>query len=70
MSGLGITVNGAARTFVDGETVAELVAALGRGPRGVAVAVNGEVVPRSEWAAARLRPGDRVEVLQAAQGGC
>jgi sulfur carrier protein len=33
------------------------------------VAVNGEVVPRSTWATASLRDGDRVEVLTAAQGG-
>jgi sulfur carrier protein len=37
--------------------------------RGVAVAVNGEVIPRSAWATAGLRDGDRVEVLTAAQGG-
>jgi sulfur carrier protein len=38
-------------------------------PRGVAVAVNGEVVPRTDWPATVLRGGDRVEVLSAAQGG-
>jgi sulfur carrier protein len=31
--------------------------------------VNGEVVPRSQWAEVALRDGDRVEVLTAAQGG-
>ena len=51
-------------------TVAGLVAALpGAGPRGIAIAVNGEVVPRSAWDATGLHPGDRVEVLTAAQGG-
>jgi thiamine biosynthesis protein ThiS len=36
---------------------------------GIAVAVNGEVVPRSAWAGHALRDGDRVEILTAAQGG-
>jgi sulfur carrier protein len=37
--------------------------------RGIAVAVNGAVVPRGEWSATALRPGDAVEVLTAVQGG-
>ena len=36
---------------------------------GVAVARNGEVVPRSAWAAVELHPGDHIEVLHAVQGG-
>jgi sulfur carrier protein len=50
--------------------VAELVAELGRiGRPGVAVAVNGEVVPRSDWHRQELRTGDTVEVVGAVQGG-
>lgn len=37
--------------------------------RGVAVAVNGEVVPRAEWDSTVLASGDQVEVLTASQGG-
>jgi len=37
--------------------------------RGIAVAVNGTVVPRSAWPATELRDGDAVEVLTAVQGG-
>ncbi len=37
--------------------------------RGVAVAVNQQIVPRSEWTHAQLHEGDRVEILEAAQGG-
>ena len=37
--------------------------------RGVAVALNGAVVPRSEWAAQRLSAGDDVEIVGAVQGG-
>jgi sulfur carrier protein len=64
-----LTVNGEGRTLSGGATVAELVATLAAQIRGVAVAVNGEVVPRTGWPATVLRDGDRVEVLTAAQGG-
>jgi sulfur carrier protein len=51
-------------------TVAEIVSGLaGPAPRGIAVAVNDDVVPRSAWPETRLRDGDRVEVLTATQGG-
>ncbi|MGW4942770.1 sulfur carrier protein ThiS [Actinoplanes sp. NPDC004185] len=63
-----VIVNGTARD-VDVVSVEGLVEQLTAARRGVAVAVNGEVVPRSSWPAARLRDGDRVEVLTAAQGG-
>lgn len=65
-----IQVNGADRPL-DAETVAALVALLGIAPdaRGVAVAVNGAVVPRAGWAAAPLAAGDRIEVIRAMQGG-
>jgi len=63
-----VIVNGTNRD-VDVISVEALVEQLTTARRGVAVAINGEVVPRSEWPAARLRDGDRVEVLTAAQGG-
>jgi sulfur carrier protein len=63
-----VVVNGVARD-IDVISVAALVEQVTTARRGVAVAVNGEVVPRSAWPVARLRDGDRVEVLTAAQGG-
>lgn len=67
-----ISLNGAPRELSPGATVAEAVDAIGvttsRG--GLAVAVDGEVVPRGEWGLLVLRDGQRVEVLQAVQGGC
>jgi sulfur carrier protein len=65
----GVTVNGEARPLDGDTTVAALVEAIGCGTKGVAVAVNEEVVPRSTWAARTLDDGDRVEILKAAQGG-
>ena len=66
-----ITLNGSPRELPEAATVAELVAALGGRPdgRGVAVAIETEVVPRSAWEQTRLSEGARVEVLVAVQGG-
>jgi sulfur carrier protein len=66
---VAIVVNGVARDLPAGATVADVVGAVTSSVRGVAVAVNGEVVPRGTWAATALTAGDRVEVLTAAQGG-
>ena len=66
---MNIVVNGETQDLSTGTTVAALVDALGCGPKGMAVAINEEVVPRSTWRDVELRPGDRVEVLSAAQGG-
>ncbi|MBB2945414.1 sulfur carrier protein [Actinoplanes lutulentus] len=64
-----LTINGQDRSRTESCTVAILVAELIAAQRGVAVAVNGTVVPRSTWADVDLADGDRVEVLTAAQGG-
>jgi sulfur carrier protein len=67
-----VLVNGEARELPDALTIAELVAVeapdLPDG-RGVAVAVDAAVVPRSEWAATTLEAGQTIEVLAAMQGG-
>lgn len=64
-----VRLNGSDRTLGEDATVADVVATLTTAPTGVAVAVNGEVVPRGSWSGSKLRDGDRVEVLTAAQGG-
>jgi sulfur carrier protein len=68
---MSLSVNGAPAPLPSPATVAGLVAGLtgSAGANGIAVAVNGEVVPRSAWETTVLQPGDRVEVLTAAQGG-
>ncbi|MEU6247400.1 sulfur carrier protein ThiS [Glycomyces sp. NPDC047010] len=63
---MSVVVNGEVREGV--ATVADAVAAVTEARRGIAAAVNGEVVPRSEWDRA-LADGDAVEVLTATQGG-
>jgi sulfur carrier protein len=66
-----VVLNGEQRELPEEATLEAAIAASGAAPsgRGVAVAVDGEVVPRGEWPALRLREGQRVEVVQAVQGG-
>ena len=64
-----VVVNGEPRELQDGATVADVVRTLTDVERGVAVALDGEVVPRSEWETTTLADGRRVEVLRAVQGG-
>ena len=64
-----LTVNGEAAELADGVTVAALVAERRAGHTRVAVAVNGDVVPRSSWERTALSPGDTVEVLAPTAGG-
>ncbi|HEX6456890.1 MAG TPA: sulfur carrier protein ThiS [Solirubrobacterales bacterium] len=66
-----IELNGRPHELPDGAALDAAVRASGadEGGRGVAVALDGEVVPRSEWEATPLREGQAVEVLAAIQGG-
>jgi sulfur carrier protein len=54
---------------IEPATLDRLVAARVPETRGVAVAINGAVVPRSEWQKTRLRAGDRVEIIKIMVGG-
>ncbi len=66
-----VTVNGQPRELPSSSTVASVVELLGAEPdaRGVAVALNGEVVARGRWPETALSEGARIEVLSAIQGG-
>ena len=68
---MNVLLNGEARELPEGATVEAAVLASGahESHRGLAVAVDGEVVPRTRWSSTELREGQRVEVLQAVQGG-
>jgi len=63
-----IRVNGVDRTN-ENETVAELVERLGIEARGVAVALDGEVVLRSNWTSTPVPDGAAVEIVTAVAGG-
>lgn len=64
-----ITLNGDATDMPCGTTVLQLLTTLGLPARGVALAVDGVVVPRSAWADTVLPDQSRVEVVTAMQGG-
>ena len=66
-----IVLNGEPREAPTGTTLAELIVVAGIEPdrSGIAVAVNGEVVPRSAWATTPVADGSRIEILQAVAGG-
>jgi sulfur carrier protein len=71
VSGTPVTVNGEPCELSAGATVADVVTLLSAAPdgRGVAVAVDGEVVPRGAWNGTELAEGAQVEVVVAVQGG-
>jgi sulfur carrier protein len=66
-----VLLNGSEAELADGATVQAAIEALElpAAGRGVAVAVDAEVVPRTEWDTHELREGARIEVLRAIQGG-
>ena len=69
-----VVLNGEPRELDEGATVRTAVAALAvggaaAGGRGLAVALDGEVVPRGSWEETQLREGQRLEVVHAVQGG-
>lgn len=66
-----IVLNGERTEVAAGATVTTVLTRLGLSAdaRGVAVAVDGEVVPRGAWETFALAEHARVEVLSAMQGG-
>jgi sulfur carrier protein len=71
MNDLVVTVNGDPMTVRAGSTIADVVAHLigGAEPKGIAVAVDLCVIPRSEWSTTAARPGAPIEIVTAAAGG-
>jgi thiamine biosynthesis protein ThiS len=64
-----LQINGEQRDFPDGLTVAGLVTQLGIKPDRVAVELNLEIVPRTNWDATSLKNGDKLEVVHFVGGG-
>lgn len=64
-----VFINGEARELPAGAVVDDALVALDVPRSGVAVALDGQVVPRADWSRAPLGDGARVEVLTAVQGG-
>lgn len=66
-----VMINGEQRELQSGATVASVVDSFGGAPegRGMAVALKGEVLPRSAWHSTELMEGDQLEIVVAVQGG-
>lgn len=65
-----VFVNDQPRVLATGAPLADLLRELGLAERkGVAIAINDEVVPRATWPARMLAEGERILVIQATQGG-
>jgi sulfur carrier protein len=62
-------VNGEPRSIRAGTTVADLLAELGLGGRRIAVEINRDIVPKSEYATRTISDGDRVEIVHFVGGG-
>lgn len=66
-----VFVNGQERSMSDGASISKLVdgETTDGHHRGIAVALNGEVVPRAAWEATSIADGDKIEILHAIGGG-
>ena len=64
-----VTINGEAREFERSLPFAELIDHLGLAGKRIAVERNGEIVPRSQFAARSLAEGDKLEIVVAVGGG-
>lgn len=64
-----VTVNGESRELPEGVKADELVERIGLAGQRIALEINREIVPRSEYAQTTLHEGDRVEIVRAIGGG-
>ena len=64
-----VTVNGEVHELPEGLKADELVERIGLAEQRIALEVNREIVPRSEYAQTTLHEGDRVEIVRAIGGG-
>ncbi|MCA1838998.1 MAG: sulfur carrier protein ThiS [Actinomycetota bacterium] len=64
-----LRVNGDEVELANEATIDDVLQRIGVDKAGLAVAVDSEVVPRTDWTSFTLRDGQRVEVLRAVQGG-
>ena len=66
---IALNVNGNHKQFETAMKVADLVRSLGLEGKRLAVERNGEIVPRSDYAAVQLADGDAIEIVVAVGGG-
>jgi len=66
---IAIELNGSAHQIADGQTVGNLVSSMQLNGKAVAVAVNRDVVPGSQWQYRQLHAGERVDIVWPIGGG-
>ena len=68
---MNIKVNGETKEVSTGLTLHHLLLDLGMDPSrpGIAVAIDQEVVPRTQWEETEIQPESEIEIIRAAQGG-
>ena len=69
MKVITVSINGAARQLPVTTSVAALIEEMGMTGKRIALERNGEIVPRSLFAAQRLADGDKLEIVVAVGGG-
>ncbi|MDE5570085.1 MAG: sulfur carrier protein ThiS [Ruminococcus sp.] len=63
-----VKINGTL-TEADGKSISEILAELGYSDRRVAIELNMEIVPKSEYDGTVLKDGDSVEIVRFVGGG-
>lgn len=66
---ISIQINGEQRELGESLTIEKLIEEIHLPSRAIAVAVNSEIVPRSEFSRIRVRDKDQVEIIRAVGGG-
>ncbi|WP_434357620.1 sulfur carrier protein ThiS [Parasalinivibrio latis] len=66
---MSVVVNDKPVDIPAGSSVSDLFPALSLSPQGFAVAVNGQIVPRTQWADTPVNEGDQISLFQAIAGG-
>jgi len=66
---VAVVLNGEPALVAPGCTLDDLIEVVGVERKGVAIALDGEVVPRSRWQGTVVPPGGRIEIVTAAAGG-
>lgn len=64
-----VLINGTSTEIADGVSVRELLEQLDLGGKRIALELNGEILPRSQYAEQRVEDGDRLEIVHAIGGG-
>ncbi len=64
-----VSINGASRQFPQAISIAALIEEMGLTGRRIALERNGEIVPRSQFAAQQIAEGDKLEIVVAVGGG-